>query len=289
MRQPLSRRALLTATAALSLAQRLDAAETAPGLKGRIRHSVCRWCYGTIPLEELCHAGKAMGLESVELLNPVDFPTLKKHGLVCAMVSNPVVEGLGGIAKAWNRLEHHDRLVAAYEQRIKEVAAAGFVNLICFSGNRDGLSDERGIEHCVTGLKRVMATAEKHKVTLVMELLNSRVDHMDYQCDRTEWGVEVCKRIASPRMKLLFDISPMQIMEGDVIRRIRLFKDYIAHYHTGGVPGRNEIDDTQELNYVAVMRAIVETGFKGYVAQEFIPKRADKLASLQQGVRICDV
>jgi len=278
------------AVTASSLANRLFAADAAaPGTKGRINHSVCKWCYPKIALDDLCQAGKEFGLRSVELLNPSDFPTLKKHDLQCAMVSNPVIEGLGGIERAWNRLEHHDRLVQAYEQRIPEVAAVGFTNLICFSGNRAGLDDQKGIENCALGLKRIMANAEKHKVNIVMELLNSRVNHKDYQCDHTEWGVELCKAVGSERFKLLYDIYHMQIMEGDMIARIRKFHPYIAHYHTGGVPGRNEIDDTQEINYPAVMKAIVDTGFKGFVAQEFIPKREDKIASLKQGVQICDV
>ena len=279
------------AAATASLGSRLSAAEAAIGgvLKGRVHHSVCKWCYPKISLEDLCVAGKGMGLQSIELLNPPDFPTLKKHGLTCAMVSNPVTEGLGGIEKAWNRVEHHDRLVAAYEKRIQEVSAAGFTNLICFSGNRAGLDDEKGIEHCALGLKRIMAAAEKANVTIVKELLNSRVNHKDYQCDHTEWGVELCRRIGSERFKLLYDIYHMQIMEGDLIVRIKKFHPYIAHYHTGGVPGRNEIDDSQEINYPAVMKAILDTGFKGHVAQEFIPKRPDALASLRQGVGICDV
>ncbi len=276
--------------AASALAHRLLSAEAAaPGVKGRINHSVCKWCYDKIPLEDLCRAGKEFGLRSVELLNPPDFATLKKHGLTCAMVSNPVIDKLGGIERAWNRVEHHDKLVTAYEQRIKEVAEAGFTNLICFSGNRAGLDDQKGVENCALGLKRIMAAAEKAKVTIVMELLNSRVNHKDYQCDHTEWGVELCKAIGSERFKLLYDIYHMQIMEGDLIVRIKKFSPYIAHYHTGGVPGRNEIDDTQEINYPAVMRAIVDTGYKGFVAQEFIPKREDKIASLRQGVGICDV
>jgi hydroxypyruvate isomerase len=280
------------AAVASSLSQRLLAADAAaPATKGRVNHSVCKWCYPNISLDDLCQAGKEMGLTSVELLNPDDFPTLKKHGLVCAMVGNPVVgpEKLGRIEKAWNRVEHHDKLVEAYEQRIKQVADAGFMNLICFSGNREGLDDQKGIENCALGLKRIMSTAEKHKVNIVMELLNSRVNHKDYQCDHTEWGVELCKAISSERFKLLYDIYHMQIMEGDLIVRIKKFNPYIAHYHTGGVPGRNEIDETQEVNYPAVMKAIVDTGFKGHVAQEFIPKRTDKIASLKQGVQICDV
>ena len=299
MKNQISRRSAVTrlaaagafAATAASLSHRLLAADAAaPGLKGRVNHSVCKWCYPKVSLDELCRAGKEFGLRSVELLNPgPDFATLKKHNLTCAMVSNPVIDGLGGIERAWNRVEHHDKLVTAYEQRIKEVADAGFTNLICFSGNRAGLPDDKGIENCALGLKRIMAAAEKHKVTIVMELLNSRVNHRDYQCDHTEWGVELCKAIGSERFKLLYDIYHMQIMEGDLIVRIKKFHSYIAHYHTGGVPGRNEIDDTQEINYPAVLRAIVDTGFKGFVAQEFIPKRDDKIASLKQGVGICDV
>jgi hydroxypyruvate isomerase len=283
--------AVLCATA--SLRDRIVAADAAAGsqLKGRIHHSVCKWCYPRVSLEDLCQAGKEMGLTSIELLQPADFHVLKKHGLTCAMVSNPTVgpERLGRIEKGWNRIEHHDALVPAYEQHIKECAEAGMTNLICFSGNRAGLDDEKGLENCALGLKRIMKFAEDRKVTIVMELLNSKVNHKDYQCDHTAWGVELCKRIGSERFKLLYDIYHMQIMEGDVIATIRKSHQHIAHYHTGGVPGRNEIDDTQELHYPAIMRAIVETGFQGHVAQEFIPKRSDVLASLRQGVTICDV
>jgi hydroxypyruvate isomerase len=281
--------ALITAAAA-GLSVRLDAAEEASGsMKGRIHHSVCKWCYGNISLEDLCKAAKGIGLSSIELLQPSDFALLKKYGLTCAMVSNPTVKGLGGITKAFNRVENHDLLVEAYRGHIDAVSNAGLENLICFSGNRAGLDDEKGIENCAVGLKRLMSYAEEKKVTLVMELLNSKVDHKDYQCDHTAWGVELCKRVGSERFKLLYDIYHMQIMEGDVIRTIRQSQKYIAHYHTGGVPGRNEIDDSQELFYPAIMKAIAETGFKGHVAQEFIPKRPDALASLKQGVTICDV
>ncbi|HAM71802.1 MAG TPA: hydroxypyruvate isomerase [Verrucomicrobiales bacterium] len=281
--------ALVTATAA-GLGSRLSAADqTLPGgLKGRVHHSVCKWCYPKVSLEEMCRAGKEIGLTSVELLQPSDFPTLKRHGLTCAMVSNPTVDGLGGITKAWNRVEHHDRLVDVYHRQIDAVAEAGMTNLICFSGNRDGLDDAKGIENCALGLKRILARAEEKKVTLVMELLNSRVDHHDYQCDHSAWGIELCKRIGSERFKLLYDIYHMQIMEGDVIATIRRSHAYFAHYHTGGVPGRHEIDDTQELHYPAILKAIVETGFQGHVAQEFIPARPDVLASLKQGVQLCD-
>jgi len=258
-------------------------------LKGRIRHAACRWCYNDIPLEELCRAGKEMGLEGIDLVGPGDFPVLKKYGLVCSMVSNPVIDGLGGITRAWNRVEHHDKLVQAYEQRIRETAEAGFERLICFSGNRAGLDDEQGLENCERGLKRIVPVAEKYKVTLCMELLNSKRSHRDYMCDHTAWGVELVKRISSERFKLLYDIFHMQIMEGDICDTIRENHPYIDHYHTGGVPGRNEIDETQELYYPRIMQAIVATGFKGFVAQEFVPRNPDKLASLRKAVQICDV
>ena len=258
-------------------------------LKGNLNHSVCRWCYNKIPLEDLCAAGKEMGLVAIDLLPPADFATVKKFGLVCSMVNNPTVDGLGGIPKAWNRLEHHDKLVAAYEQRIRETAEAGFERLICFSGNRDGLDDAQGLDHCAEGLKRILPLAEKLKVTLCMELLNSRHNHPDYQCDHTRWGVELVKRLGSERFKLLYDIYHMQIMDGDVCATIADNHQYFGHYHTGGVPGRAEIDETQELNYPRIMKAVLETGYKGYVAQEFVPKRSDPIHSLRQAVQLCDV
>jgi hydroxypyruvate isomerase len=297
----LSRRNFLrntTATAlgvaAAALHQRLEAADAASGTKGRIHHSVCKWCYPKVSLEEICAAGKGMGLASVELLQPSDYPTLKKHDLICAMTSNPTVKGpdgkdLGGITRAFNRKEHHDLLVPAYESHIGAVADAGFKNLICFSGNREGLDDETGLKNCAEGIQRLLPLCEKKGVILCMELLNSRVNHPDYMCDHSVWGLELCKRISSANFRLLYDIYHMQIMEGDVIATIRKHHEYFAHYHTGGVPGRHEIDDTQELNYAAIMRAIVETGHTGHVAQEFIPARPDVLASLGQAVKICDV
>jgi hydroxypyruvate isomerase len=274
-------------SAAASLNERLEAAEIAGGsaLKGRINHSVCKWCYPKVSLDDLCQAGKEMGLSSIELLEVKDFETLKKHGLMCAMVSGVP----GGINRGLNRLENHDKIVAFYEEVAPKVAAAGFKNIICFSGDRKGMSDEQGLENCVIGLKRIAPICEQHKVVAAMELLNSKVNHPDYMCDHTPWGVELCKKVGSEHFKLLYDIYHMQIMEGDVIATINKSHKYIAHYHTGGVPGRNEIDDTQELHYPAIMKAIVETGFKGHVAQEFIPKRPDVLASLRQGVTICDV
>ncbi len=270
-----------------SLSSRLGAADAvlSPHLRGRINHSVCKWCYDKIPLEEFCAAASAMGLQSVELLKEEDFPTLKKHDLKCAMVSGVP----GGITSGLNQLENHDKIVEWFEHISPIVADHGFPNIICFSGNRRGMSDEKGLENCAIGLKRVAPIAEKHKVTVCMELLNSKRTHKDYMCDHTTWGVELVKRVGSERFKLLYDIFHMQIMEGDMMDTIKENHQYIAHYHTGGVPGRGEIDETQEINYPAVMKAVLDTGYKGFVAQEFVPKRADPLASLKQGVQICDV
>jgi len=294
MNQNLSRRSAINKitggaavlAAATSLSSRLGAADAATNkLKNRVNHSVCKWCYNSIPLEEFCKASKEMGLQSVELLVTKDFPTLKKYDLVCAMVSGVP----GGIEKGFNRAKNHDGIVEFFEQTTPIVAENGYPNIIVFSGNREGMSDEEGLENCAIGLKRVMPIVEKHKVTVAMELLNSKVNHRDYMCDHTKWGVELVKRVGSERFKLLYDIYHMQIMEGDLCATIRDNHKYIAHYHTGGVPGRAEIDDSQEINYPIVMKTILETGYKGFVAQEFVPKRADKLASLKQGVEICDV
>jgi len=294
MRTCISRRSALTkiastsafAVASAQLSHRLAAADADTAkLKGRINQSVCRWCYNKIPLEDLCQAAKDMGLQSVELLEVKDFPTLKKHSLTCAMVSGVT----GGITSGLNRVENHDTIVAYMEQTLPAAAKFGAPNVICFSGNRAGQDDEKGLENCAIGLKRIAPLAEKHKVTVCMELLNSKRTHKDYQCDHTAWGVELCKRVGSERFKLLYDIFHMQIMEGDVCDTIKENHQYLAHYHTGGVPGRNEIDDTQELHYPRVMKAILDTGYKGFVAQEFIPKRPDAIASLRQGVWICDV
>lgn len=266
---------------------RVSAAEKAlpAQLKGRIRHSVCKWCYKDVPLETLCQEANRIGLQSIELLKVADFPMLQQYGLSCA-----IVDGVpGGISKGLNRLENHDKIVAFMEETIPLTAKARFPNVICFSGNRDGMSEEQGIENCVIGLKRIVPLAEKYGVTVCMELLNSRLNHKDYMCDRTAWGAEMCKRVGSERVKLLYDIYHMQIMEGDLIQTIRDNHQYIGHYHTGGVPGRAEIDSSQEINYPAVMEAIVATGYKGFVAQEFVPKREDKIGSLNEAVRICDV
>ncbi len=254
-------------------------------LSGKINHSVCKWCYGDIPLEELCKAAEGIGLSSIELLGPEEWPTLKEYGLTCAM---PWGAGKG-IEEGFNNPELHEELVEDYKRVIPMVADAGLDKIICFSGNRNGMDDEVGLENCAKGLEQLMSTAEEYEVTVCMELLNSKVDHPDYMCDHTPWGVELCDRVGSDRFKLLYDIYHMQIMEGDVIRTIRDNHEYIAHYHTGGVPGRNEIDETQELYYPAIMQAIVDTGYDGFVGQEFIPTWDDKLEALEQGVNICDV
>jgi hydroxypyruvate isomerase len=199
-----------------------------------------------------------------------------------------MANGPSAINRGWNRLENHDEFVPAFEQRIREVAEAGFPNVICFSGNREGMDDEQGLENCVVGLRRIMPAAERLGVTVCMELLNSKVNHPDYMCDHTAWGVELVKRVGSDRFKLLYDIYHMQIMEGDVIRTIQDNHEYIAHYHTAGNPGRHELDETQELFYPAIMRAIKETGFQGFVAQEFIPTR-EPIAALAEAYATCNV
>jgi hydroxypyruvate isomerase len=254
-------------------------------LKGNINHSACRWCYADIPLDELCAAGKDMGLKAIDLVGPEDWPTLQKYGLYSAMCNGAQIN----LTDGFNDKNFHATLIKNYSDMIPKVAANGYKNLICFSGSRRGKDDETGWNNCADALKQLIPLAEKNNVILVMELLNSKINHKDYQCDKTAWGVELVKRVNSENFKLLYDIYHMQIDEGDVIRTITDNHQYIAHYHTGGVPGRYEIDNTQELYYPAVMEAILATGYTGYVAQEFVPKRADKLASLKQGVLICDV
>jgi len=284
----LDRRSTLKAgmgmAAGLSLFENRLAAD-AEGRKSNnnLRQSVCRWCYKDTPLEELARNAAQIGLRSVELLTPEEWPTAIKYGLTCAMGS-----GADQIHIGFNRTENHDTRIANLTRHIELAAEAGIPNIICFSGNRNGMSDEEGLENCVLGLKRVVGLAEKKQVTICMELLNSKVNHKDYMCDHTEWGVKLVKKVASPRFKLLYDIYHMQIMEGDVIRTVQENFDYIAHFHTGGNPGRNEIDDTQELNYSAICRAILNKGFNGDLAQEFIPKR-DPMTSLRQAFWICDV
>lgn len=289
----------LTAAVVTSLGERLGAEERAIQSAGllnekKVKHSVCKWCYGSIPLEDLCVAGKEFGLTSVEIIGPDQSPILEKHGMTCAMSVNPTAKAkdgknVGGISRGWNQPEYHDVLVEVYKERIQKASDVGMKNVICFSGNRRGMDDEVGMKNCADGIRQLMPLCEKLGVTISMELLNSKKDHKDYMCDRTEWGVELCNLVGSDNFKLLYDIYHMQIMEGDVIATIRKHHKFISHYHTGGVPGRNEIDDTQELYYPAIIKAIIESGYDGFIGQEFIPKRPDKIASLRQGVEICDI
>ena len=281
-RSILSRRSAMTTMAAGSLAasistiggdKNVNAAETTTSsnklpLKGRIHHTACLWCYSKIPKEQFFKTCAEIGLVGVDLVNESDFPLLKKYGLVATMVS-----GVGGIGDALNDNANHSKCMEQFKTLLPAAAREGFKNVITFSGNRRGKSDEEGWDNCLTILKEAVKIAEDQGVNICMELLNSKVDHKDYQCDHTPWGVELCKRVNSPRFKLLYDIYHMQIMEGDVIRTIRDNIQHIAHFHTGGVPGRHEIDESQELYYPAIMKAIVDLGYEGYVAQEFIPAR----------------
>jgi len=270
------------AAAAAALTTTARGAPAAEPLKNNIHHSVCKWCYGKIPLDELAGFCAKLGMGGIDLVGPGDWPTLKAHGLVGTMTPT------SGIGKGLNRTAHHAECLQSIREAIEATAAEGWPNVICFSGNREGMSDEEGLEHCAEALKQVVGLAEEKQVTICMELLNSKVNHKDYMCDHTAWGVELCKKVGSPRFKLLYDIYHMQIMEGDVIRTLGEGIEHIGHVHTGGVPGRNEIDESQELYYPAIMQALLKNGYQGWVAQEFIPKR-DPLSSLEQGVRICDV
>jgi hydroxypyruvate isomerase len=278
-------RAALAVSAAGTLGASAGADETKPARvvqNGRLQQSACRWCYGKIPLEEFCAAAKAIGLVGIDLVGPNDFETLKKYGLVSTMVpSNPLTNGPCDPKFMESSLK---AMVSAIEATSKE----GWRNVICMSGNARGIDPKAGMDNCVKVLKEAAPIAEKANVILNMELLNSKVDHPDYMCDNSKWGVELVKRVGSPNFKLLYDIYHMQIMEGDVIRTIQQNHEYYGHYHTGGNPGRNELDESQELNYKAIAKAIVDTGFKGYFAHEFIPKR-DPLTSLREAVALCDV
>jgi len=251
-------------------------------LKGRLKQSACRWCVGNVSFEKLCAFCQEIGMKGVDLVGQNEWPTLKKYGLLCTMI------GSHGIDKGFNRKENHEQCAAAVRKAIDQAAEAGFPNVIAFSGNRAGLADDVGAANCAEGLKGVAAYAEEKKVTVCLELLNSKRDHRDYQCDRTAWGAAVCKKVGSPRVKLLYDIYHMQIMEGDIIATLRENIQYIGHIHTAGVPGRHELDDRQELNYPAIMRALADLKFDGYIGQEFSPTR-DPLESLKAAVVLCDV
>jgi len=254
-------------------------------LKSNIKHSVCYWTYNFLSLDELCKHVKEIGFSAIDLVGPKDWPTLKKHGVFSSMCNGAEIS----LTEGWNDKQYHSTLIKKYTEHIELVAKAGYKNLICFSGNRKGMDDETGLKNSAEGLKQIMSVAEKNGVIVQMELLNSKINHKDYMCDKTHWGVELCKKVGSENFKLLYDIYHMQIDEGDVIRTIQDNHQYLGHYHTGGVPGRHEIDDSQELYYPAIIKAIIKTGFKEYLAQEFLPVKEDKIASLRDAVQLCDV
>ncbi|MGY5796451.1 hydroxypyruvate isomerase family protein [Rheinheimera faecalis] len=261
---------------------------TAGALKGNIRHSVSRWTYGDLSIEELCLLVKSLGFTAIDLVGPEDWPTLKKHGVDSSMCNGAELNLVDG----WSDPKFHPELIKRYLTHIDLVAEAGYKNLICFSGNARGMDRETALQNAVTGLKQILPHAEKRGVVLQMELFNSKVDHPDYLADGTAWAIELCKRLNSQNFKLLYDIYHMQIMEGDIIRTIKDNHQYFGHYHTAGVPGRHEIDDSQELNYVAIAKAIRDIGFTGYLAQEFVPTpktKEGRAQSLAQAIRICDV
>jgi hydroxypyruvate isomerase len=278
----ISRRQAAAALATCAAANVRFSHAAPPKIKGNILQSVCRWCYGKVPLAKLAEEAKRIGYRSIELLTPKEALEVRKAGLTCALL------GGADIANGLNRKENHPRIIKRLTDYIEFASENEVPNVICMSGNRGGLDDAKGLQTCAEGLHKVVGLAEKKKVTIVMEGLNSKVDHKDYMYDRTTWGVELCKKVGSDRFKLLYDIYHMQIMEGDVIRTIRAHAKHIAHYHTGGCPGRNEIDGTQELNYPAIVKAIIDTGYKGYLGQEFLPKR-DPMKSLEEAFHICDV
>ncbi len=284
-----SQTAVLTAAAATAPAFIAHSAEAELYRiqKGRIQQSVVPWCFKGMPTPELIDLSARIGLKSVELIGMEHWPALKAKGLTCA------IAGSHGFSKGFAHPEEHQQCLDTLRKNIDAASAAGVASIITFSGFRRGISDETGTRNMVEGLKKIAAHAEAKKVTVCLEMLNSRVavemkGHPDYFCDDIDKAVAICKQVASERVKVLFDIYHVQIMHGDVITRIKQHKDWVGHYHTAGVPGRNEIDDTQEIQYAPVMRAIVETGYQGYVGQEFIPLR-DKARSLAEAARICDV
>ncbi|MBK8347956.1 MAG: TIM barrel protein [Saprospiraceae bacterium] len=258
------------------------------GLENNIHHSVCHWTYNHISLDELCLLVKKIGFSAIDLVGPKDWSVLKRYNVDSSMCNGAEI----GLTKGWNDKQYHDQLVKNYSEHIDLVSSAGYKNLICFSGNRDGKDDESGMQTCVEGLKKILLKAEKKGVVIQMELFNSKIDHKDYMCDSSAWGIELCKRLDSPNFKLLYDIYHMQINEGDIIRTIKEHFFYFGHYHTAGVPGRHEIDESQELYYPAIMKAILQTGYKGYVAQEFIPTaktNIEKEKALRKAIKTCDV
>lgn len=261
---------------------------TKPILKKKIRHAVCQWTYSFISIDELCEFSKEIGIEAIDLIKPEDWPTVQKHGLDVSMCSGAEI----GLTKGWNDKQYHATLIDNYLNYMPLMAEAGYTNLICFSGNRGNMTNETGLNNCAEGLSKILPLAKKLNIVLHMEILNSKIDHKDYMCDHVLWGVELCKRLNSDNFKLLFDIYHVQIMEGDIIRKIKEYGQYFGHYHTAGVPGRHELDKHQELYYPAIMDTIVQSGFTGYVAQEFIPKFKDieaRKQSLRDAIYLCDV
>jgi hydroxypyruvate isomerase len=260
-------------------------------LKSNIKHSVCRWCYGSIPFEELCQGVKDIGMASIELTGPKEWPILKQYGLTCAIGWGDWPKGMG-LNNFFNNPKNHEELIKLYEELIPQAAANGIKNLICFSGNRNGMTDLTGMMNCAAIIRKLIPVCEKNGVILSMELLSSKDSHPDYMCDTIEWGAALCEMVNSPSFKMLYDIFHMQSMHGDHIRNVRRYGKYISHYHTGGMPGRKEIDNTQEIYYPAVIKAIIDSGYKGYLGQEFVPTPKDKdgmLASLKRCVDICDI
>ena len=253
-----------------------------------IRHSVSRWCFGSTPLDEFCQKCLQYGITGIDLLKLDEIPTVQSLGMECSITAaHPDENDIGEIEKGFNNPSFHPALHKIYQKLIPAAAALGVKQVICFSGNRDGISEQDGISHCATGLAPLIALAQQHGITLVMELLNSKVDHPDYQCDHTAWGAALCERIGSAHFKLLYDIYHMQIMEGDVIRTIQTYHQHISHYHTAGVPGRHEFNDAQELNYPAIAQAIKATGFDGFIGQEYIPTTEDPFEFLPKAVKLC--
>jgi len=284
-----TRRDLLRSSAAVLAAANLAplAAGDTSGTtsrKGRIHQSVSRWCYSHSSIDELSEYGAKIGLRGVDLLKPEEYEIPRRHGLICTMGYG----GGGDIPNALNRVENHAAIEQAFRTNIPLAAKSSVPNVITFSGNRAGMSDEEGAKNTILGLNRVKKIGEDHGVTICLELLNSKRDHHDYMCDHTDWGVRVVQEVNSPNVKLLYDIYHMQIMEGDLIATIRKNIQWLAHFHTGGVPGRHELDGTQEVQWATVMSAIADAGFKGYVAHEFVPT-GDPFESLRKAVDLCDV
>jgi hydroxypyruvate isomerase len=272
------------AVSALASLPRIASGENTGATKKRIKQAVCRWCYQKMPIDDLCTAAAQMGLLGIDLLNPDEYEVPRRHGLICTMG----YAGAGTIPDAMNRTENHAAIQAALTTNIPLAAKAGVPNVITFSGNRKGMSDDEGARNTIAGLNRVKKIAEDNGILICLELLNSKVNHPDYMCDHTAWGARVVQEVNSPNVKLLYDIYHMQIMEGDIIATIKKNIPWIGHFHTGGVPGRHELDETQEVQWDGVMRAIVATDYKGYVAHEFLPVR-DPMTSLRAAVKLCDV